>query len=333
MQGMRLMDQVRTAVRVRHYSLKTEKAYCYWIRYFIRFHDYQHPAAMGTEQVTQFLTHLAVERRTSAATQNQALNALVFLFKHVLERPLGNLEGVVRARRSQRIPVVFSRLEVQSILARLDAPYRLMASLMYGSGLRLMETLRLRIKDIDLDRLAILVRCGKGSKDRVTVLPEALVPDIRRAMERVRALHEQDLAAGYGDVEMPYALARKYPGEARSFHWKFLFAANKLSVDPISGARRRHHWYETSVQRAMKRAIRQAGIRKQGSCHTLRHSFATHLLEDGYDIRTVQELLGHNDVKTTQIYTHVLNKGGHAVRSPFSRLPATGDGVDSSRER
>ena len=253
----------------------------------------------------------------AASTQNQALNALVFLYRFVVKAPFGELEGVVRAKRSQRIPVVFTRHEVQSILVRLDEPYRLMASLMYGSGLRLMETLRLRIKDIDMERLEIIVRSGKGNKDRVTVIPESLVADIRLAMERVKALHDQDSAAGLGDVAMPYALARKYPSEARSFHWKFLFAANKLSLDPISGAKRRHHWYESSVQRAMKQAIHKAGIRKLGSCHTLRHSFATHLLDNGYDIRTIQELLGHKDIRTTQIYTHVLNRGGQGVKSPL----------------
>jgi len=327
MTGMRLLDQVRNAIRVRHYSYKTEKAYCYWIRYYIRFHKLQHPLNMDASHVGLFLTHLAVDRKTSASTQNQALNALVFLYRHVLDRPFGELDGVVRAKRPRRIPVVFSRHEVASILARLNQPYLLMASLMYGSGLRLMETIRLRIKDIDFERLAILVRSGKGDKDRVTILPETLLPDIRLAMERVHALHKQDIAAGFGDVEMPYALARKYPNEATSLHWKFLFAANQLSVDPVSGARRRHHWYEDSVQRAVKKAMRAAGIHKLGGCHTFRHSFATHLLDDGYDIRTVQDLMGHKDVKTTQIYTHVLKRGGHAVRSPL-RNAATAVAVD-----
>ena len=317
MAGTRLLDQDRNEIRVRHYSRKTEKSYCYWVRDYIRFHNYQHPKDMNANHVGQFLTHLAVQRKTSASTQNQALNALVFLYRYVVKAPFGELEGVVRAKRSHRIPVVFTRHEVQSILTQLDEPYRLMASLMYGSGLRLMETLRLRIKDMDLQRFEIIVRSGKGNKDRVTMVPEPLVADIRLAMERVKALHDQDSAAGFGDVAMPYALARKYPAESRSLHWKFLFAANKLSFDPVSGAKRRHHWYESSVQRAMKQAIHQAGIAKFASCHTLRHSFATHLLDDGYDIRTIQELLGHKDIRTTQIYTHVLNRGGHGVRSPL----------------
>jgi len=320
MAGIRLLDKVREAIRVRHYSRKTEQAYCYWTRYFIRFHKCRHPAQMDEKHVGQFLSHLAVNRRVSASTQNQALNALVFLFKNVLDRPLGEFKDIVRAKRSMRIPVVFTREEVRSIIGILDEPYRLMASLMYGSGLRLMETIRLRIKDIDLERLAILVRSGKGNKDRVTIFPDTLRADLIRAMERTKSLHEQDHSLGHGEVQMPYALARKYPSQARSYHWQFLFAANRLSPDPVTGQRRRHHWFETSVQRAMKKAILELEIRKMGSCHTLRHSFATHLLEDGYDIRTVQDLLGHKDVKTTQIYTHVLNKGGNAVRSPLARL-------------
>lgn len=320
MQGSKLMNQVKTAIRVRHYSRKTEKAYCYWIRFFIRFHHYRHPAEMSAVEVSEFLSFLAVNRKVSASTQNQAFNALLFLYQQVLERPFGDVNGVVRAKQSRRIPVVFTRQEIRAILCRLDQPYHLIVSLLYGSGLRLMEALRLRLKDVDLNRLAIVVRSGKGGKDRITIIPEPLVPDLRRAMERVQAFHQQDLADGYGEVQMPYALARKYPAEAKSLHWQFLFAAARLSVDPISGQRRRHHLYETSVQRAVKQAIRGAGVHKKGSCHTFRHSFATHLLEDGYDIRTVQDLLGHKDVKTTQIYTHVLQRGGNAVCSPLSRL-------------
>ncbi len=318
--GTRLMDQIKAAIRVRHYSRKTEKAYCYWIRFFIRFHHYRHPSEMSETEISAFLSFLAVTRRVSASTQNQAFNALVFLYKQVLEQPFKNIHGVVRAKTPQRIPVVFTREEVRAIFSHLDQPYHLIASLLYGSGLRLMEALRLRLKDIDFDRLAIVVRSGKGGKDRVTIIPEPLVPDIRRAMERVHTFHQQDLADGYGTVQMPYALEKKYPSEARSLHWQFLFAAPRLSVDPISGQRRRHHLYETNMQRAVKRAMQLAGVHKKGSCHTFRHSFATHLLEDGYDIRTVQDLLGHKDVKTTQIYTHVLQRGGNAVRSPLSRM-------------
>lgn len=320
----RLMDQVRGAIRALHYSLRTEQTYCYWIRGYIRFHHCRHPAELGAAHVTAFLTWLAVERGVSASTQNQALHAILFLYKRVLEKELDRVEDVVRAKVSRRIPVVFSRREVAAVLEHLRDPYHLMAALMYGSGLRLMETLRLRIKDVDLERRAILVRSGKGSKDRITVLPETLDVQIQAAMSRVRHLHEQDLAEGFGEVEMPFALARKYPGEARSLHWQFLFAAARRSIDPRSGAERRHHVYETSVQRAVKQAIRAAGIAKHASCHTFRHSFATHLLEDGYDIRTVQDLLGHKDVRTTQIYTHVLNRGGNAVRSPLNAFAITG---------
>ncbi len=320
MAGKRLMDQVRDRIRTLHYSRKTEHSYSYWIRSFIRFHGYAHPSSLGARDVARFLTWLAVERRVSAATQNQAFNAILFLYKRVLDLPLGKIEGVERAKRGRRLPVVFERREMAAVLGGMKLPYLLMASLMYGSGLRTMETLRLRLKDIDFDRRCIMVRAGKGDKDRVTVLPDTLIPDIERAMERVRILHEEDLAAGFGEVSLPYALARKYPGESRSLHWQFLFAADRRSVDPRSGREKRHHVFESTLQRAVKQAVRAAGIRKMASCHTFRHSFATHLLEDGYDIRTVQELLGHKDVKTTQIYTHVLNRGGGAVRSPLGGL-------------
>ncbi len=316
----KLMDQVRCTIRTLHYSRKTEHAYCLWIRAFIRYHRYRHPLDMDVRHISQFLTFLAVERHVAASTQNQALNAILFLYRRVLDKPLDKIEGVIRAKRSRHIPVVFTRAEVRAVFAHLRSPYRLMAGLMYGSGLRVMETLRLRLKDIDLDRMAILVRHGKGGKDRVTILPDSLADELRLAMQRVEALHQQDLAEGFGEVQMPYALARKYPGESHSLHWQFLFAAAQRSIDPLTHREMRHHVFETSVQRAVKTAVRQAGIRKPASCHTFRHSFATHLLEDGYDIRTVQELLGHKDVKTTQIYTHVLNKGGNAVRSPLLRL-------------
>lgn len=317
MSQTRIMDRVRNTVRALHYSRKTEQAYCYWIRYFIRFHRLRHPTDMGAQEISQFLTWLAVERRVSAATQNQAFNALVFLYRKVLDIQLDHIDNVIRARHSRRIPVVFTRHEVQAVLGCLRQPYRLMVALMYGSGLRLMETLRLRLKDIDFDRRVILVRESKGNKDRVTILPEALVPDIQRAIRRVGKLHELDLEEGCGEVQMPWALARKYPAQASSLHWQFLFAANQRSRDPVSGKERRHHIYESTLQRAVKDAMRSANIHKQGSCHTFRHSFATHLLEDGYDIRTVQDLMGHKDVKTTQIYTHVLKRGGNAVRSPL----------------
>ncbi len=320
MSQIRLMDRVRNTLRALHYSRKTEKSYYYWIRFFVRFHRMRHPADMGAREISEFLTWLAVHRRVSAATQNQAFNAILFMYRKVLDLQLDQIDNVIRAKRSRRIPVVFTRHEVAAILQHLNQPYRLMAALMYGSGLRMMEVLRLRLKDVDIDRRAILVREGKGNKDRVTVLPDLLIPDIERASRRVAALHQLDIDGGYGEVQMPYALARKYPSQARSLHWQFLFAANQLSVDPVSGKKKRHHVYESSLQRAVKAALRAANIHKPGSCHTFRHSFATHLLEDGYDIRTVQDLLGHKDVKTTQIYTHVLNRGGNAVRSPLQAL-------------
>lgn len=320
MEKPRLLDRVRYTIRALHYSRKTEQSYCYWIRFYIRFHRNQHPARLNHRHVSQFLTFLAVRRNVSAATQNQAFNAIMFLYNRVLEQPLQQIEDVIRAKRNRRLPAILARSEIRAIFQHLEQPYLLMASLMYGSGLRLMEMLRLRLKDIDSERMAILVRAGKGNKDRVTILPENVVDDIKVATQRVAALHQQDLSEGYGEVQMPYALARKYPNQARSLHWQFLFAADRRSKNPLSGTIKRHHIHETSVQRAIKCAITRAGIRKPASCHTFRHSFATHLLEDGYDIRTIQELMGHKDVKTTQIYTHVLKRGCNAVRSPLQQL-------------
>lgn len=323
MSKVRLMDRVVHTIRALHYSRKTEKTYCYWIRSFIRFHKYKHPTDMGAEQVSQYLTWLAVHRHVSSATQNIAFNSIIFLYRKVLDIQLDHIDNVVRAKRSRRIPVVFTRHEVALILKHAKQPYRLMIALMYGSGLRMMEVLRLRLKDIDFDRQAILVRSGKGDKDRVTILPENLHADIERAMRRTARLHELDLSEGFGEVQMPYALARKYPNQAVSLHWQFLFAAGKRSIDPVSHREKRYHIYETSLQRAVKAAMQAGGIQKHASCHTFRHSFATHLLDDGYDIRTVQDLMGHKDVKTTQIYTHVLKRGGNAVRSPIQSLAST----------
>ena len=313
----RLLDQVRHRCRVKHYSIRTESCYVDWIRRFILFHDKRHPADMGAPEVEAFLSHLAVNRNVAASTQNQALAAILFLYREVLEIELPWLEGVTRAKRPPRLPVVLSESEVQRLLAQLEGTPLLIASLLYGSGLRLMEALRLRVKDVDLERKEIIVRSGKGGKDRHTVLPTRLIPSLRAQIDRVKTLHEQDLLDDLAPVYLPHALERKYPNAGRELAWQFLFPAEKPSVDPRTGVRRRHHIHEARFQRAMKKAVRRAGLNKPASSHTLRHSFATHLLERGYDIRTVQELLGHKDVRTTQIYTHVLNRGGQGVRSPL----------------
>lgn len=315
----KLLDQVRNAIRVRHYSLRTEQAYIYWIREFILFHDKQHPANLGEDAVSAFLSFLATERSVSASTQNQALSALLFLYDHVLERPLDSLKNLVRAKKPERLPVVFTRDEVRRLLAHLDGVELLTACLLYGAGLRLLECLRLRVKDLDFGYNQITVRDGKGNKDRVTMLPTTLKAQLKQHLEGVKALHEQDLEEGFGRVYLPGALARKYPNACTEWGWQYVFPSKKRSVDPRTGETRRHHVNESQIQRAVKNAIRAAWINKPGSCHVLRHSFATHLLESGYDIRTVQELLGHKDVSTTMIYTHVLNQGGHGVKSPLDQ--------------
>jgi integron integrase len=317
----KLLDQLRQAIRTRHYSVRTEKAYVQWVRRFILFHGKRHPREMGAAEVRAFLTHLAVQEHVAAATQNQALSALLFLYRELLERDALDLEeGAVRARRSLHLPVVFSVAQARAVLAELSGVYRLMGSLLYGSGLRLMECVRLRVKDLDLERFEILVRDRKGRRDRVTMLPRSLLPALRQQFAHARALHEDDLAAGFGEVYLPGALARKFPSASREWGWQWVFPAGRRSVDSRTGTLRRHHLSEASVQRAVRQAVRRAGIEKPASCHTFRHSFATHLLASGYDIRTVQALLGHRDVKTTMIYTHVLNKGGHGVRSPLDAL-------------
>ena len=272
---------------------------------------------MAEAEIRQFISHLAVVARISASTQTVALSALLFLYRDVLKRDLPYIEHIERAKPSKTLPVVFTRREVQAVLAQLDGTHHLIASLLYGSGLRLMEALRLRVKDIDFERGEITVRQSKGAKDRVTMLPASTRESLQTQLKRVRLLHQTDLRAGFGRVELPYALARKYPGAAREWGWQYVFPSVKLSRDPRSGEERRHHLYPDHIQRAVKTAIHRARINRNGSCHTLRHSFATHLLEDGYDIRTVQELLGHKDVRTTMIYTHVLNRGGRGVRSPL----------------
>ena len=320
----RLLDQVRDAIRRRHYSPRTEETYVHWIRRFIYFHDKRHPRDMGKEEVTAFLNHLARDREVAASTQNQALSAILFLYKETLGTPLAWLDGLERARRPVRMPSVLSRQEAQRLLANLHGTRWLMASLLYGAGLRLRECLRLRVKDVDFDYRQILVRDAKGAKDRVTMLPGSVIEPLKAHLEHARALHERDVAAGYGDVELPDALARKYPRAPYEWGWKFVFPAAKLATDPRSGVIRRHHVYENYLIRAVKQAAHSAAISKLVSCHTLRHSFATHLLEGGYDIRTVQELLGHNSVETTMVYTHVMNKGGRGVTSPLDRLEQQG---------
>jgi integron integrase len=319
--GSRLLGEMRNLIRRKHYSIRTEQAYLDWAKRYILFHGKRHPAQMGEAQIVAFLNHLAVERNVAASTQNQALNALVFLYTQVLGREAIDLQGVTRAKRPERLPTVFDRGEIDGLFKHLEHPHKLVAALIYGGGLRLLEALRLRIQDIEFERSQIIVRSGKGAKDRVTLLPPPLVNPVRKQMKRAQALHAEDLAAGLGEVYLPYALARKYPNAARQWGWQYLFPADSTAVDPRSGKVRRHHVGESAVQRAVKRAIQAAGIHKHGSCHTLRHSFATHLLEDGYDIRTVQELLGHSDVRTTMIYTHVMNKGPMGVRSPLATLP------------
>ena len=316
----RLLDRVRGAIRRLHYSRRTEETYIHWIKRFIYFSGRRHPAEMGEAEVTAFLNHLASERNVAAATQNQALSALLFLYKQVLGLPLDWLDQLDRVVKPARMPTVLTPGEVQRLLATMRGTKWLMASLLYGSGLRLRECLRLRVKDVDFEYRQIMVRDGKGAKDRVTMLPASLVEPLREHLAGTRKLHERDLAEGCGDVELPDALQRKYPKAAYEWGWKFVFPSHKRSTDPATGVIRRHHVYENFLVRGVKEAARVAGIAKHVSCHTLRHSFATHLLESGYDIRTVQELLGHSDVSTTMIYTHVLNKGGKGVRSPLDRL-------------
>jgi integron integrase len=316
----RLLDQVRGKIRLKHYSLRTEQAYLDWIKRFIRHHGKRHPRDMGATEVEAFLTHLAVEGRVAASTQNQAKSALLFLYREVLEVELPWLDNVQQAKAPRRLPVVLTRDEVHALLGRMQGTHWLVASLLYGTGMRIMECLRLRVKDVDFARGEILIRDGKGFKDRVTMLPETLAAPLRDHLAHVRALHERDLAAGWGEAGLPYALDRKYPGAGKEWGWQYVFPASAMSTDPRSGTIRRHHLLDQGIQRAMKQALHAAGLTKAASPHTLRHSFATHLLEGGYDIRTVQELLGHSEVSTTMIYTHVLNRGGRGVVSPLDRM-------------
>ncbi|MCE5203409.1 MAG: integron integrase [Actinomycetia bacterium] len=316
----RLMDQMRFALRARHYSRRTEDAYCLWVERFVRFHGMRHPARMGEEEVNAFVTHLAVNRKMAASTQTQALSALLFLYRHVLGIELGDLGDVVRARRTCRLPVVLTVQGVRALLGRMSGREWLMASLMYGAGLRVSECISLRVQDLDFQRHEITVRDGKGGKDRVTMLPEALIPALREQLQRARAVHEADVADGWGAVVLPGALDRKYPNAAFEWRWQWVFPQERRWRNPQTGAEGRHHVHASIIQRAVRHAVQASGVDKNAGCHTLRHSFATHLLENGYDIRTIQELLGHKDLRTTMIYTHVLNRGGRGVRSPFDAL-------------
>lgn len=316
----KLLDQVRDAIRTRHYSYMTEKAYVHWIKRFIFFHDKRHPAEMAEAEIGRFLSALATDLQVSASTQNQALNALLFLYKEVLNKQIGFVDGVVRAKRPHRLPVVLTHQEVRSILGCLDGSGWLMAMLLYGAGLRLMECLRLRVKDIDFTSNQILVRAGMGDKDRHTMLPAAVKEPLGKHLDRIQRLYQADLERGLGRVSLPNALECKYPNAGREWGWQWIFPATSHFVDRATGEKRRHHLHESVLQKAVKDAVRKSGVSKPASPHTFRHSFATHLLEDGYDIRTVQELLGHRDVSTTMIYTHVLNRGGKGVFSPADRL-------------
>lgn len=315
----KLLNQVRDAIRLKHYSIHTEQAYIGWIKRYIFFHDVRHPVEMGAAEVEAFLTHLAVNENVAASTQNQALSALLFLYREVLRRDLGPIDAL-RAKKPKRLPTVLTKEEVRCVLGHLQGTHQLMAKLLYGSGLRLMECVRLQVKDLDFAQRQIILRDAKGMEDRVTMLPESLSAPLREHLRGVERLHEEDLAKGHGAVHLPYALERKYPNANREWIWQYVFPSGRLSVDPRSGVVRRHHIDESGLQKAIRKAAKLAGIRKRVPPHTFRHSFATHLLEDGYDIRTVQELLGHKDVKTTMIYTHVLNRGALAVRSPLDQI-------------
>ncbi len=316
----KLLDQYRQALRVRHYSPRTERVYSQWVKRFIHFHRLRHPMEMSEPEINAWLTHLAVTEKVSASSQNQALSAILFLYRQVIGRPVGNLGEVIRARKPERLPVVMTREEVMAVLAHLTGDKWLMASLMYGTGVRLMECLHLRVQDVDFSRNEILIRNGKGAKDRITMLPASLKAPLQQHLITVKALHEKDMADGWGRVQMPDALDRKYPHAPTEWRWQWLIPQASRWKNPRTGEEGRHHVHESIIQKAVNGAVKKAGLAKRATCHTFRHSFATQLLENGYDIRTVQELLGHKDVKTTMIYTHVLNRGGKGVKSPLDDL-------------
>ncbi|AMA08911.1 integron integrase [Picosynechococcus sp. PCC 73109] len=313
----KLLDVVREIIRLKHYSYRTEQSYLDWIRRYLRYHGGRHPREMGKAEIQAFLTHLAVERNVAASTQNQALSALLFLYRHVLEIEINGISEFARAKRPKRLPTVLTKPEVQAVMQHLTGVERLVVQLLYGSGLRLAEALNLRVKDVDFAQNQLIIRDTKGNEDRVTPLPHAVQANLNSHLEAVRRVHQQDLERGYGSVYLPYALAKKYPNADCTWIWQYIFPSYTLSQDPRAGVTRRHHLSESTIQKALKKAVQRSGLDKRVSCHTFRHSFATHLLQNGYDIRTVQELLGHKDVKTTMIYTHVLNRGGYAVRSPL----------------
>lgn len=313
----KLLEQVQDVIRLKHYSYQTEKTYIYWIRRYILSHNKRHPKDMGSTEIEAFLTHLAVKENVAASTQNQVLHAVLFLYKQVLKQDLDLKVDAVRAKKSKYLPTVLTKDEVFAIIRQLSGVHQLLIKLIYGTGLRLNEGLSLRVKDIDLAQNQIIVRDTKGNESRVTMLPESITEELKIHLQAVKIIHQQDLQKGYGSVYLPFALERKYPKAKYEWIWQFIFLSSSISKDPRSGEVRRHHLHENSLQKALKQAVRQAGIQKKVGCHTFRHSFATHLLQNGYDIRTVQELLGHKDVKTTMIYTHVLNRGGEAVRSPL----------------
>ena len=328
---MKLIAQLRREIQVRHYSIRTEHTYVEWVCRFVRFHNLRHPQEMGAAEINAFLSHLATDADVAASTQNQALCALVFLYKHVLGRDPGDFGEVVRAKRPARMPTVLSVEETQRIISHMQGTAQLMAVLMYGTGMRIIEVIRLRVKDVDFENGAILVRDGKGEKDRYVPLPQAAVPPLRDQIAKAKRQHEQDLRDGFGTVHLPHALERKYPNTNRAFHWQYVFPSTVLSVDPRSGVRQRHHVYESVLQQAIRRATTTAGVAKDVHSHTFRHSCATHLLASGADIRTVQELLGHTDVRTTQIYTHVLHMGPHGIVSPADRISFTRDDAGVSQ--